>query len=115
MQLMGPAVTDWERATGRRCLHPGLLFSPRLNIEIGTWYLARGLRRWEGYRGQTELALAEYNAGPSRARRWAPEDPNEEFLPRVRFPGTKSYIVKILKYQAEYETKFRTLAGEIDR
>ncbi len=105
MQIMDGAVQDWEQGTGRRCLHRGQLFSPRLNIEVGTWYLARALRRWHEYRDREALALAEYNAGPSRARAWAPEDRNADLLPLVAFPGTRDYIVKILTYKAEFESR----------
>lgn len=102
MQIMGGAVKDWEQANDRRVLHSGMLYSPRLNIEIGTWYLGRGLRRWSEYRDVQAIALAEYNAGPSRARRWAPSDPQEEFLPRVEFASTRNYIENVLRYKAEY-------------
>jgi len=103
MQITAGAVTDWERATGRQCRYRGLLFDPRLNIEIGAWYLARAVRDWETYRDRDVLALAQYNAGPTRARGWAPEDPRENALERVSYPGTKDYIRRVLKYREAFE------------
>lgn len=103
MQLTPLAVKDWERATGRRCPCRGALFNIYLNVEIGTWYVGRALNRWRAYRDSIVLALAEYNAGPSRAREWAPDDPRENALARVRFPGTKDYIVKIIRFREKFE------------
>lgn len=40
---------------------------PRFNIEAGTYYLAYLLRLFDGNR---QLALAAYNTGPTRVRRW---------------------------------------------
>jgi len=102
MQLTSGAVTDWETATGQRCRYRGLLFDPRLNIEIGTWYLARALRRWRKFDEGEMLALAEYNAGLSRAREWAPEANDGNVLPRIRFPSTRKYISNVLRYRERY-------------
>jgi soluble lytic murein transglycosylase len=103
MQLTSLAVRDWEVACGTVCRHPGLLFDPRLNIEIGSWYLARALRRWGEYREAEVLALAEYNAGRTRALAWAPPSRSGEALPRVRFPSTRDYISNVLEYCVNYE------------
>jgi soluble lytic murein transglycosylase len=103
MQLTLPAVSDWETSTGARCRYPGLLFNPRLNIEIGSWYLARALRRWGDYQQAEVLALAEYNAGRARALEWAPEAVDAPALERVRFPGTKDYITSVMHYCEIYE------------
>jgi soluble lytic murein transglycosylase-like protein len=42
-------------------------FDPEFNIEAGTYYVARLLREFEG---DLDLALAAYNAGPTKVRRW---------------------------------------------
>jgi soluble lytic murein transglycosylase-like protein len=76
MQLMpGTAlemgVTDPE--------HPGD------NIEAGTRYLRRLLRHYDG---DLALALAAYNAGPSRVDRFGGVPP---------FPETTRYVEKVLR------------------
>ena len=51
MQIMpDKAVSDWARKHRRPDPPKGSLFTPRLNIEIGTWYLSRALRRWNSYK-----------------------------------------------------------------
>jgi soluble lytic murein transglycosylase len=107
MQITDHVVQDWERWSGERCAAKGMLFDPRLNIEIGTWYLALALKRWRGYRDVEMLALAQYNAGPANAGRWAPKDPRERVLNRIRFPMTREYILKVLEYRLMYERKYR--------
>jgi len=106
MQLMSGAVQDWQRHHRREVAHPGLLYNPRLNVEIGTWYLARALRTWHEYRDAEVLALAQYNAGGSRAKAWAPPDPRENALSRVSFPGTRQYIINVLKYRTMFEQDY---------
>jgi len=72
------------------------LFKPAVNIEIGTWYLARALQRWGDYRDYQELALCQYNAGESRAKDWAPENPKGDVIPRIRIESTRNYVKKIM-------------------
>ena len=103
MQITSGAVRDWEKATGAECTFRSMLFDPRLNIEIGTWYLARGLKEWKDYRDAEVLALAAYNAGPGQARKWAPDDPREKAIDNIRFPSTKSYIKRVLHHRKSFQ------------
>lgn len=43
------------------------LYNPEINIRLGSYYLARLIRN---YKGHVPLALAAYNAGMGRLRRW---------------------------------------------
>lgn len=103
MQVMPGAVRDWERVTGQRCRTLGMVFDPRLNIEIGSWYLSQGMSRWRGQKDQVILALAQYNAGATNATKWAREPAGKDPLDRIRFPPTRQYIKHILRYRDHYE------------
>lgn len=46
---------------------PESLFNPDVNIKLGSTYLARMIK---SFNGNIPLALAAYNAGPTRLRRW---------------------------------------------
>jgi hypothetical protein len=65
MQLMPRTATyladciDWS---GRRNS-----FNPEFNITAGSYYIARLIRE---FNGNEDLALAAYNAGPTKVRRW---------------------------------------------
>ena len=86
------AVAEWARIN--KCSVPSEreLFTVEKNLDIGCWYLARALKRWEKYRCSTELALAEYNAGAKNASRWVPSDPDGDAVKNIDFPGTKTYV-----------------------
>ena len=108
MQITDGAVKDWARHTGHRPPLPGLLFDPRLNVEIGTWYLGRGLLRWHDYRSRNVLALAHYNAGAGNARKWAPEIPSQKVeLNTISFPSTREYIRVVLENWNSFEREHR--------
>lgn len=65
MQLMPQTATyladciDWSGRANA--------FDPDFNIHAGTYYIARLLKE---FNGNERLALAAYNAGPSKVRRW---------------------------------------------
>ena len=110
MQIMPGAVKDWERLTRHQGTTRAQLFDPRLNIEIGTWYLARARIRWQDNPDREVLALAQYNAGIVNAFKWSQLPPPESGNPldRIRFPSTRAYIKQILDYQKGYELQFPT-------
>jgi soluble lytic murein transglycosylase-like protein len=51
-------------------------FDPEFNIAAGTFYVAKLI---DQFNGDVDLALAAYNAGPTKIRRWL----NGDGLPRV--------------------------------
>jgi len=104
MQLMEGAVTDWAVAHELPLPARALWFDPRLNVEIGTWYLARAMDRWRGYESMEVLALSQYNAGQTRAVRWAPRNPADELpLEGVMIGSTRAYIRQIMTRTRHYE------------
>ena len=100
--LPSGAAAEWARVNKRGCPSAAELYDVDLNLEIGCWYLARAMRRWRGYDRGIELALADYNAGTSRAREWAPPDVHGEVLPRVNIATTKRYITEIMRRYRSY-------------
>ena len=104
MQLMEKSsVKDWVNHTKRKIKYKGVLFNPELNIEIGTWYLARSKKHWRGYRDCNALALAEYNAGYSNVKRWIPKNFQGEIIEFIKFPSTKQYVKSILEQYKAYK------------
>ena len=67
-------------------------FDPKANILGGTKYLSRLIER---FRGDLVLALAAYNAGPEKVKRYKGIPP---------YPETRKYVRNILKQWKEYRS-----------
>ena len=104
MQIMPDlAVVDWAKAKGKDVPFRAALFDPELNIEIGSWYLGRAIRRWNKYRDCYVLALCEYNAGLTRANKWKPANPNGDVRKRITIPSTRTYVNDIMDRYEKYK------------
>src|SRR6266850_4192275 len=69
MQVTEKAANEWARENKIDNFRVEELFDPKTNLEAGTWYLRRALERWQNQANPLPFALAEYNAGASRALR----------------------------------------------
>ena len=104
MQLMPRTA----RAIAREIKHPTPrrkdLFEPDTNITLGTAYLDRVLERFEG---NSVLATAAYNAGPSRVARWLPEEtvPADLWVETIPFSETRSYVQRVFAYRVIYDRR----------
>jgi soluble lytic murein transglycosylase len=102
-QIM-PATGQWlAPGAGVSSFDPSLLAVPEINLRMGARYLRDQLRR---YGGKRDLALAAYNAGPSRADRWRSElgyggDP-DAFRERIPFDETREYVKLVLRNSVVY-------------
>ena len=108
MQVMPGTGREWARLTGRKDFTEDSLRAPRVNIEAGTWYLARSLAYWraQGEDDPLPFSLAEYNAGPGTAQRWRAATA-AEFLGNVNYPGVRRYIERITGYYEAYKNRGR--------
>jgi soluble lytic murein transglycosylase len=102
MQITENAAIDWARAEKIQTFAVSDLFDPKVNIEAGTWYLNRALTHWSAKDNPMPFALAEYNAGRSRVRRWVQDSGMGDtagagdLQAAMDFPMTKSYIAAII-------------------
>lgn len=115
MQITENAASDWARAEKVTTFKPDDLFDPRTNIAVGTWYLKRALTHWAAKDDPTPFALAEYNAGRTRVKRWVQDSGRGEtagagdLQTAMDFPSTRSYISTIVDRYHYYmrRTEFR--------
>jgi len=109
MQVSEAAANDWARVHKAQTFKPTDLFSPRMNLEIGTWYLKQALTRWAAKDDPIPFALAEYNAGKRRVDRWigqtklGAETTAADLRSHIDFPTTSAYVETILKRRAFYQ------------
>jgi len=88
-------------ATARLMAPSGDLEDPGFNIELGTRFLAGLMREFSDPR----LALAAYNAGPTRVRQWMStrrSDDIEAFVEQIPFDETRLYVKKVVLSWEEY-------------
>jgi soluble lytic murein transglycosylase-like protein len=74
------------------------LFDPLVNIQMGAYYLASLLGKYDG---NYVMALAGYNAGPHRVDRWRknfPIDDEDLIMENLEFEQTRVYVRTCLKY-----------------
>jgi peptidoglycan lytic transglycosylase len=110
MQLLPGTGRDLARHLRIRRFTTAQLLTSERNLQLGTFYFHNLLT---SYGGQTELALASYNAGPGRAniwRTWGPFREQAEFVEMVPFHQTRSYIQIILRNADIYR---RLYAGTV--
>lgn len=102
MQITDAAAREWAHSEKVVNFVPSDLFKPQVNIEAGTWLLARALHRYENRDNPLPFALAEYNAGRSRVTKWSSDRNNpapnpagagsRELVANIDIPSTKNYI-----------------------
>lgn len=112
MQVTEKAAGEWARETKAENFRAEELFDPKTNLEAGAWYLRRAIEHWQNQANPMPFALAEYNAGASRALRWAGGDDTKTvtentFLANIDFPGTRKYVDSILARYQFYKRRGR--------
>jgi soluble lytic murein transglycosylase len=108
MQIMPRVGEAIARSRGYPLWDPALLFDPGVSLELGTLHLRADLSS----HANVQRALASYNAGGSRVRRWirraGAQDP-EVFVERIPFVETRDYVRIVLRnaemYRALYGLK----------
>src|SRR5437764_3445338 len=74
MQVSPKAANEHARENKIADFKLDQLFEPKTNLEAGSWYLRRAIEHWQNESDPLPFALAEYNAGASRAQRWVGPD-----------------------------------------
>jgi soluble lytic murein transglycosylase len=109
MQVSAKAADEWVRQNKVENFKLDDLFDPKTNLEAGSWYLRRAIDHWQTEAEPLPFALAEYNAGPSRAQRWVGANgiTANQFLGNIDFPATRRYVQSILERYAFYKKRGR--------
>ncbi|EAU55339.1 lytic transglycosylase domain-containing protein [Mariprofundus ferrooxydans] len=102
MQLMPKTA---KMVAGQINLHGGhrQLFSPAVNIRLGSRYLADMKSRFDN---KLALAAAAYNAGPGRVSQWlerTPFDSSEVWVETIPYNETRRYVQHVIAYATVYK------------
>src|SRR5579872_1408065 len=96
-QVLPSTGRELSRRLNIRPFRANMLFSPDVNLEIGTYYLKIML---DSLNGDWEQALASYNAGKSRVlnwRNWSTFQEPAEFVESIPFTETRNYVQNVLR------------------
>lgn len=111
MQLM-PSTAAWAADMMGFNLSEGDLFEPRLNIEMGTWYLSNLQQQFGDNKA---VVLAAYNGGRTNTARWLEEDiwdGRESTIQQIPYLETRQFIQRALTaYRRYHEIHGRNFPG----
>jgi soluble lytic murein transglycosylase len=84
------------------------LFNPEVNINLGTYYIRQLLHMMDG---DVELAVAGYNGGPYRIRRWRASStlPKDEFIEAMPLSETRGYVKRVTLLRSSYRALYPSL------
>ena len=105
MQIMPPVGRQLATAQRYHTWDVALLYQPDVNLELGTIHLAGMLKNFS----DVSHALAAYNAGSTRAKRWlerAGTDDPEVYIERIPFAETRDYVRVILRNRELYRALY---------
>jgi soluble lytic murein transglycosylase len=114
MQVMPATGEQLARSVGPRGFTRATLFTPEINVHLGSTFLADLLNR---FGPEVPYVLSAYNAGPSRLRRWRqfPEaDDPLRYTERIPFEETRGYVKAVTRNAALYRWLYGTEEGAAD-
>lgn len=86
---------------------PDMLFEPKHNIEIGTWYLKYLLKVFDG---NLIAALAAYNGGETNIKKWLSSGQwsgGFNDLQNIPFKETRNYVYKVIMDYKTYQDLYQ--------
>jgi soluble lytic murein transglycosylase len=96
-QLMPGTAKEVAFSVGAPTPDFEMLCNPAYNIELGAKYLGDLIKQ---FGGQTQLAVAAYNAGPGSVNKWLKAKPNIDpdlFVETIPFKETQGYVINVLE------------------
>jgi soluble lytic murein transglycosylase len=108
MQLLPKTGKGEAKKEGLHHYSTDSLLDPTTNIELGTHYFRQMI---DHFGGQTEYALAAYNAGAERVEDWRASGnfrDVEEFVESIPFTETREYVQAIVRNTEVYKRVYGT-------
>ena len=109
MQLMPDTARPMARVRGMAFQDGELLDDPAANIELGSAYLGGLVRDF----GDARLAVAAYNAGPTRVREWwttRKSDDLEVWVEQIPYNETRNFVRRVMIGWEEYRRLYASEA-----
>jgi soluble lytic murein transglycosylase len=117
MQLMPATARKTASGLGLGFANSRLTDDPDYNVRLGSAYLAHLL---DDFGGNYVLAIAAYNAGPSRVRQWMRDngDPRSrdvdvvDWIEMIPFDETRNYVQRVLEALHIYRVRLGGTAAD---
>ncbi|MDQ6967176.1 MAG: transglycosylase SLT domain-containing protein, partial [Mariprofundaceae bacterium] len=113
MQLM-PTTADYiSKKSGLGKVDKQDLFLTPINIRLGSLYLKYLLKRFDN---QAVLAIAAYNAGPTRVKRWQDQMPVKDmniWVELIPFNETRRYVQQVMAFTTVYDWRLQQQSTEL--
>ena len=109
MQIMEITGREWAGEQRVPLFSEDVLLEPAQNIDCGTWYLGKLLRRYTKADDPVPYALADYNAGRGNVLKWIKDDAatnSAAFIEHIRFPSTRDYVRQVMERRDKYAGQF---------
>lgn len=103
LQIMPDTGSRLARELGIEAFAPVLLLDPGPNLRLGSHYLDRLFRRFEGH---LPAVIASYNAGPGAVSEWlaAPKRADDEWIEAIPYAETRAYVKRVLRSRHVYRS-----------
>ena len=107
MQIMPQTGRQIAKDLNERWQGKNSLYNPVRNLKYGSYYYQKLLNQFDGHYA---LALAAYNAGPHRVKKWLPEKtiPADIWIETIPFRETREYVTTVLVYAMIYQQRMQT-------
>lgn len=119
MQLMPDTARAMAKTEGLRHSTDMLVRHPEHNVKLGSAYLQSLVRRYDG---AYILAIAAYNAGPSRVNSWIASfgDPRSrnidpiDWIERIPYNETRNYVHRVMENLQMYRARLHHNQAALD-
>jgi soluble lytic murein transglycosylase len=106
LQIMEETGERLARSTGAEPFSAEDLFEPRVNIDLGSYYLAELRNR---FNGRLSATIASYNAGPNAVAKWVQEEAeleDDEWVEAIPYDQTRGYVKRVLRSVHAYQVLY---------
>lgn len=113
MQVMPYTGERVAKLLGDHAFHARQLVHPETNIRLGSRYLQRLLKKFEG---SLPLATAAYNAGPHRVEGWLSrfgQMDTDEFIEHIPFVETRNYVKRVMRHYGVYQSLYNETGAKL--
>jgi len=107
MQIMPRTGRQIAKDLNERWPGKSDLYNPVKNLKYGSYYYQKLLNQFDGHYA---LALAAYNAGPNRVKKWLPDEsiPADIWIETIPYRETRNYVTSVLVYAMIYQQRIRS-------